>query len=85
MSDLLPVAQNLPDALFRLTAWEHEIVPAAGTAQTEVPAAAQDKPLLRAAGVLFFHDEDIADLYVHASISFLPPPAYIGAGIGGIL
>jgi len=53
--------------------------------QTEVHAAAQDKPLLRAAGVLLFHDEDIADLYVHASISFLPPPAYIGAGIGGIL
>ena len=53
--------------------------------QPEVHAAAQDKPLLRAAGMLFFHDEDIADLYVHVFISFLPLPAYIGAGIGGDL
>ena len=63
MSDLLPVAQNLTDALFRLTAWEHEFVPAAGTAQTEVHAAAQDKPLLRAAGMLFFHHQNIRLLF----------------------
>ena len=54
-------------------------------AQAEIHAAAQHQPLLRAAGVLFFHDEDIVDLYVHGVSPFLPLPAYIGAGIGGIL
>ena len=60
-------------------------MPAARAAQAEIHAAAQHQPLLCAAGVLFFHDEDIVDLYVHGVSPFLPLPAYIGAGIGGDL
>ena len=85
LSDWLPAAQNLADAFFRLAARDHQLMPAARAAQAEIHAAAQHQPLLRAAGVLFFHDEDIVDLYVHGVSPFLPLPAYIGAGIGGIL
>ena len=84
MSDLLPVAQNLADVFFRLATRQHQLMPATGAAQAEVHTAAQYEPLLCAAGVLLLHDEDIADLYVHGSISFLPMPAYIGAGIGAM-
>ena len=43
----------------------HDLVAAAGAAQAEVRADAQDEPALGATGMSFFHDEDIADADVH--------------------
>ena len=56
---------HLPDVLFKLTARAHKLMAAAAAAQLEVRARAQHLPLLTAAGVGFFHCEDIADLNVH--------------------
>ena len=63
--NLRAAAQNMADAFFRLTAREHHLMSAAAAAQAKVHTRAQHLPLAAAAGVRFFHDQNIIEPYVH--------------------
>ena len=63
---LFPV--DLPDHFLELRARAHDLAPAAKAAQLEIRADAQHLPAFLAAGVLFFHRQNVADLNIHRSL-----------------
>ena len=68
--DALPVPEDLADTLFRLASRQQDLPPAAKAAQAEIHTRAQHLPPAFAAGVHFFHDQNVFELYVHTVTAF---------------
>lgn len=55
----------------KLTSSAHDLMPAAETAQTKVHSRTKHQPALFAAGMLFLHRENIANLNIHSLVLLL--------------
>ena len=61
--------RNIPDILLGLRSRDHYHMPAAPAFQPEIDTRPEDLPFTAAAGMGFFHFNDVADPYVHSFIS----------------